>query len=205
MPGLLFDLATRRPIKAARSASIRLRTFNVNPLEWSSFLSSRSSFMNGQWMIGWASAPYDPVWAQRHPKRSAWMALAGPVSNLLLVIASGLAIRIGIAVGMLEDPQRTSGPGVVWQSHRTRTGSGGQQRRRACHRAEHRFCPQPAALRLQPASLAPHGRKRGHQTGHELAGSETPTTSFFASPCGRLWGSFSPGARSASSFGRSWV
>ena len=64
--------------------------------------------MNGQWMIGWASAPYDPVWAQRHPKRSAWMALAGPVSNLLLVIASGLAIRIGIAVGMLEDPQRTS-------------------------------------------------------------------------------------------------
>ena len=30
--------------------------------------------------IGFASAPYDPEWAQKYPKRSAWMALAGPAA-----------------------------------------------------------------------------------------------------------------------------
>ena len=37
------------------------------------------------WPFGYASAPYDPQWAMRHPKRHAWMALAGPASNLTLV------------------------------------------------------------------------------------------------------------------------
>jgi Zn-dependent protease len=55
--------------------------------------------MQGQWMIGWASAPYDPAWARRHPKRSALMALAGPLANLILVIVAGLAMRVGLANG----------------------------------------------------------------------------------------------------------
>ncbi|MEM1249228.1 MAG: site-2 protease family protein [Acidobacteriota bacterium] len=59
----------------------------------------------GNWMIGWASAPYDPTWAERHPRRSAWMALAGPVSNLLLVLLSGLAIRVGLATGYFVPPE----------------------------------------------------------------------------------------------------
>ena len=59
---------------------------------------------NGNWMIGWASAPYDPAWAQRYPKRSAVMALAGPAANLLLVIAAGLAVKIGVAVGYFTPP-----------------------------------------------------------------------------------------------------
>jgi Zn-dependent protease len=29
------------------------------------------------WTMGWASAPYDPVWAERHPRRAALMAAAG--------------------------------------------------------------------------------------------------------------------------------
>ncbi len=39
------------------------------------------------WPIGYASAPYDPVWAANHPRRAAWMSLAGPAANLLLVLA----------------------------------------------------------------------------------------------------------------------
>ena len=31
--------------------------------------------MNG-FMIGWASTPFDPAWAERHPRRAAWMSLA---------------------------------------------------------------------------------------------------------------------------------
>ncbi|MEM8930949.1 MAG: site-2 protease family protein [Acidobacteriota bacterium] len=56
------------------------------------------------WMMGWASAPYDPLWAARHPRRAAWMALAGPVSNLIVVILSGLAIRAGLAMGYFRAP-----------------------------------------------------------------------------------------------------
>ena len=54
--------------------------------------------------IGFASAPYDPSWAQKYPKRSAWMALAGPGANLLLVLLSGLAIRIGDFSGVFYPP-----------------------------------------------------------------------------------------------------
>ncbi len=62
------------------------------------------SYMCAGWMMGWASAPYDPHWADRHPRRAAWMALAGPAANLAVVIASGIAIRLGIAAGALEAP-----------------------------------------------------------------------------------------------------
>ncbi len=58
--------------------------------------------MGGQWMIGWASAPYDPTWARRHPRRSALMALAGPVGNLLLVLVAVLLLRFGFALGWFE-------------------------------------------------------------------------------------------------------
>ena len=54
------------------------------------------SFLLGGGLIGWASAPYDPAWAQRHPRRSAWMALAGPAANLALVLAAALLIRLGL-------------------------------------------------------------------------------------------------------------
>lgn len=61
-------------------------------------------FYNQSWMIGWASAPYDPMWAYRYPKRAALMALAGPVSNLLLVILTGLVIRAGLGAGVFGAP-----------------------------------------------------------------------------------------------------
>ena len=55
--------------------------------------------------IGFASAPYDPAWAQRYPKRSAWMALAGPGANLLLMLLAGIAIRLGDAAGIFAPPR----------------------------------------------------------------------------------------------------
>jgi Zn-dependent protease len=64
------------------------------------------SFLAGGWMIGWASAPYDPVWARSYPQRSALMALAGPVSNCLVLVAAGLLIRAGIALDFFYAPER---------------------------------------------------------------------------------------------------
>ncbi|MEJ2200245.1 MAG: hypothetical protein P8X63_04415 [Desulfuromonadaceae bacterium] len=63
------------------------------------------TFLASGWMIGWASAPYDRGWARSYPDRSALMALAGPLSNLLLVLLSGLAIRLGIALDWFYAPE----------------------------------------------------------------------------------------------------
>jgi len=52
-----------------------------------------SFFLFSGGMIGWASAPYDPLWERRHPRRSAWMALAGPAANFSLMLLAGLALR----------------------------------------------------------------------------------------------------------------
>jgi len=62
------------------------------------------SLVLGGWMIGWASAPFDPYWQQRYPRRAAWMALAGPAANLVLVIIAALAIHIGMALGYFSPP-----------------------------------------------------------------------------------------------------
>lgn len=64
------------------------------------------SYAFGGWMIGWASAPYDPAWAMQYPKRSALMGLSGPAANLLLVLAAAALIRIGIAIGFFTAPER---------------------------------------------------------------------------------------------------
>ncbi len=40
----------------------------------------------------------------RFPRRAAWMALAGPAGNLLLVLAAVVAIRIGTAWGVFAPP-----------------------------------------------------------------------------------------------------
>jgi Zn-dependent protease len=51
-------------------------------------------------LIGWASAPYDPTWSREHPKRAAWMSLAGPAANFSLALLAALAMRIGLATGL---------------------------------------------------------------------------------------------------------
>jgi len=53
-----------------------------------------ASFLFFGGMIGWASAPYDPLWERRHPRRSAWMALAGPAANFTLMLMAALALRL---------------------------------------------------------------------------------------------------------------
>jgi Zn-dependent protease len=63
------------------------------------------SFLLAGWMIGWASAPYDPYWARRNRQRAALMALAGPTANLILVVIAGLAIRGGMLLGVFHAPE----------------------------------------------------------------------------------------------------
>lgn len=58
----------------------------------------------GQWMIGWASAPYNPVWAARHPKKAFLMSLAGPLSHLPAVAISFTVMYFGLRNGFFAYP-----------------------------------------------------------------------------------------------------
>ncbi len=62
------------------------------------------SYAVGGWMMGWASAPYDPLWAQRHPHRASLMALAGPAANFSLAILAAILIHVGLWTGALHAP-----------------------------------------------------------------------------------------------------
>lgn len=75
------------------------------------------------WPIGFATAPYDPRWAERHPDRAGRMALAGPAANFGLVVLAGLAINLGVAFGVFYPPERigfadvttaAAGAGSLW-------------------------------------------------------------------------------------------
>lgn len=54
------------------------------------------------WPIGYATAPFDPVWAERHHKRAAVMSLAGPVSNLVLALICIVVMFIGLKTGIFS-------------------------------------------------------------------------------------------------------
>jgi Zn-dependent protease len=71
-----------------------------------------SALLSG-WPMGFASAPYDPQWALRHPRRAAWMALAGPGANILLVLLAGIAIRVGIMAGVFHAPESVNFDRIV--------------------------------------------------------------------------------------------
>lgn len=62
------------------------------------------TYIGSGWMLGWASAPYDPYWADRHPRRSALMALAGPSANLVLAGLGLLGIHLLVGAGMGQAP-----------------------------------------------------------------------------------------------------
>lgn len=71
-----------------------------------------TTLVNG-WPLGFASAPYDPHWAVRHPRRAAWMALAGPGANFFLVLVSFGLMRAGLAMDLFHAPDRVSFGHVV--------------------------------------------------------------------------------------------
>jgi Zn-dependent protease len=71
------------------------------------------SYIVAHFMIGWASAPYDPAWQRRYPRRAAWMALAGPAANFSLMILAGIAIRVGMAFGVFAPPHTVNFTRIV--------------------------------------------------------------------------------------------
>jgi Zn-dependent protease len=67
----------------------------------------REPFTQG-WVMGWASAPYDPRWAERYPRRAALMAAAGPAGNFLIALVALVALKAGLVLGWFVAPDRAS-------------------------------------------------------------------------------------------------
>jgi Zn-dependent protease len=65
----------------------------------------------GLGVIGFASAPFDPYWAMRHPKRAAWMAMAGPGANIVLAAAAVAGLKIGLWTGLFYQGETIA----LWQ------------------------------------------------------------------------------------------
>jgi Zn-dependent protease len=57
------------------------------------------------WAMGWASAPYDPEWALRYPRRAAVMAAAGPAGNLAIALSAFALMKAGLVLGWFMPPQ----------------------------------------------------------------------------------------------------
>jgi Zn-dependent protease len=62
-----------------------------------------SSFLIG-WPFGFAKTPYDPIWANKNPRKVGWMAAAGPAANLLLAMLAVAIIKLGILAGFFLEP-----------------------------------------------------------------------------------------------------
>ena len=63
------------------------------------------SYLIGGWMLGWASAPYNVYWAKSNPKKLAWMSIAGPAANLLIVLIILLLTNLGYYFDILYAPE----------------------------------------------------------------------------------------------------
>jgi Zn-dependent protease len=65
------------------------------------------------WAMGWASAPYDPLWAERHPRRAALMAAAGPAGNFMIAFVAFVLIKIGLWAGVFSAPDTVNFSRIV--------------------------------------------------------------------------------------------
>ena len=63
----------------------------------------------GSIMIGWASTPYDPLWARRYPRRAGLMSLAGPMANFALVLIAALLLNLGAVTGFFRNEEQAGG------------------------------------------------------------------------------------------------
>ena len=85
---------------------IQREPFGMVVIPLLSFLISRS-------MIGWASAPYDPSWERKYPRRAGWMALAGPTANYTLMLLAAIILRVGMSIGWLHRDPLTGDPTLL--------------------------------------------------------------------------------------------
>jgi len=59
------------------------------------------SYLRWNWMVGWASVPFDPTWGKQHPRAQALMSMAGPFANFLLAAIAFWVLRLMLDAGVV--------------------------------------------------------------------------------------------------------
>jgi Zn-dependent protease len=81
------------------------------------------TFFQMNWMMGWASVPFDSEWGKRHPRRQALMSAAGPATNFLLAGLGIAAMKLLLAVHVFDIPYGFRFTELVRQAGEPRAGS----------------------------------------------------------------------------------
>ena len=114
----------------------------------------RSSPSSSQWPSASRTRPTTP-WSAWHPKRAAWMALAGPAANLVFGAMAFVGMKVG-SMGAFEaglmGPLRCPGP--------MSSAGRGRGRPLAGDLLEPAPRPEPAAVHLQPVPRPADGWER---------------------------------------------
>jgi Zn-dependent protease len=99
---------------AARGGQVSLNPVpHIQREPWGMVVIPILSFIFTRGMIGWASAPFNPEWERRHPRRAALMALAGPAANYTLMLLAVVGLRAGRGMGWLQTNSATGQPGLA--------------------------------------------------------------------------------------------
>ncbi len=99
---------------AARGGQVSLNPVpHIQREPWGMVLIPILSFIFTRGMIGWASAPFNPEWERRHPRRAALMALAGPAANYALMLLAVVGLRVGRGMGWLHSNLETGQPDLA--------------------------------------------------------------------------------------------
>jgi Zn-dependent protease len=99
---------------AARGGQVSLNPVpHIQREPWGMVVIPILSFIFTRGMIGWASAPFNPEWERRHPRRAALMALAGPAANYTLMLLAVVGLRAGRGMGWLQSNPETGQPGLA--------------------------------------------------------------------------------------------
>jgi len=91
---------------AARGGQVTLNPVpHIQREPWGMVLVPIASVLisRGNSLFGWASAPFDPEWEWKFPKKSALMAMAGPAANFTLMFLAVLGVQVGRHFGVFRD------------------------------------------------------------------------------------------------------
>jgi len=83
---------------AARGGQVTLNPLpHIQREPWGMVLVPIASVLisQGNSLFGWASAPFDPEWEWKFPKKSALMAMAGPAANFTLMFLAVIGVQVG--------------------------------------------------------------------------------------------------------------
>lgn len=81
------------------------------------------TFVQMNFLMGWASVPFNPRWGQQYPRRQALMSLAGPMANFALAVLGLVIAQVLVATDLAQVPLLVDFSHLIEPSGRVEAGS----------------------------------------------------------------------------------